>query len=109
MRAAIRVPAADGCIAALAAATRLTHDMLRAGRRGDWPAVLALHAEREPLLRGAFQDGVAPEAAPMAATMIRTVLELDRELCTLGRQARDLLRGRLQEVRTGSRAARAYA
>jgi hypothetical protein len=83
-------------------AMALTQAMLEAARAGDWEQVVALEAERHPL--------VAPPMAhdPDSVRQLGELLVLDRELCSLVGQARDAAGAQWQAEHDRARAIAAY-
>lgn len=88
--------------AQLPLAMALTQAMLEAARAGDWEQVAALEAERHPLV-------VQPMAHdPDSVRQLGELLTLDRELCTLVGQARDVAGAQWQAEHDRARAIAAY-
>lgn len=82
-------------------AVALTRSMLAAAQAQDWPRLIALEAEREPLLRGPFTD-------PADQMPLDELLACDRELRTLVGTARDAVGQQWQQEVDRSRAIAAY-
>lgn len=64
-------------------ALSLTHEMLDAGRAGDWDYVLRLEPERRRLIDRALAAAVAPGEAGLVRDGIADILSCDRELLQL--------------------------
>jgi hypothetical protein len=87
----------------LALALALTRAMLEAARAGDWDQLIALEAERNPLVMQPLAhdaDGVR---------QLGELLALDRELYALISQARDAAADQWQVEHDRARAIAAYA
>jgi flagellar protein FliT len=86
----------------LALALALTRAMLEAARAGDWEQLIALEAERHPLVMQPVardEDGIR---------QLAELLALDRELYALISQARDEAAGQWQAEHDRARAIAAY-
>ncbi|MGN2247601.1 flagellar protein FliT [Frateuria sp. GZRR35] len=87
---------------ALPLALTLTRAMLEAARAGDWEQLVALEAERHPLvMRPVTQDGDS-------VRQLGELLALDRELSALVTQARDHAGEQWQVGQDRARAIAAY-
>jgi ParB-like chromosome segregation protein Spo0J len=86
----------------LALALALTRAMLEAARAGDWDLLIALEAQRHPL--------VTQPAPPDEGSMrqLGELLALDRELYALVDQARDAAGEHWQDEHDRARAIAAY-
>lgn len=82
-------------------ALALTHRMLAAAQAQDWPRLIELEAEREPLLRGPFAD-------PANRVPLGELLACDGELRMLVGTARDAVGQQWQQEVDRSRAIAAY-
>jgi hypothetical protein len=86
----------------LALALALTRAMLEAARAGDWEQLIALEAERHPLV-------MQPVAKDLdSLRQLGQLLALDRELCALVGQARDAAGAQWQVEHDRARAIAAY-
>lgn len=86
----------------LALALTLTRAMLDAAHAGDWEQLVALEAERHPLvMRPVAQDGDS-------VRQLGELLALDRELSALVAQARDHAGEQWQAGQDRARAIAAY-
>ncbi|MCX7513136.1 flagellar protein FliT [Frateuria sp. STR12] len=86
----------------LALAMALTRAMLEAARAGDWDQLIALEAERHPLV-------IRPVAHDEASVrQLGELLALDRELYALISQARDQAGDQWQAGHDRARAIAAY-
>lgn len=86
----------------LALAMALTRAMLQAAREGDWEQLVALEAERHPLVL----RPVAPDED--SVRQLGELLVLDRELNALVAQARDQAGEQWQAGHDRARAIAAY-
>lgn len=86
----------------LALAMTLTRAMLEAARSGDWEQLIALEAERHPLV---MQPVARDEAS---VRQLGELLALDRELYALVGQARDEAAQQWQGEHHRARAIAAY-
>lgn len=87
----------------LALAMALTRAMLDAARAGDWERLIALEAERHPLVvRPIAQDADS-------VRQLGELLACDRELYALVHQARDAAADQWQAGHDRARAIAAYA
>lgn len=86
----------------LALALALTRAMLEAARAGDWEQLIALEAERHPLV----MQPVAQDQA--SVRQLGELLALDRELYALISQARDAAGDQWQAEQDRARAIAAY-
>ena len=89
---------------ALAEIESLSRGMRRAAGRGDWQAVQAALGERDRLVRDLL---AGPEAAGCAGAL-RRLLEQDREVLVLARDARDAVAAELRRLDDGRKAVQAY-
>lgn len=80
----------------------LTRAMLEAARTGDWEQLVALEAQREPLV---MQPVASDEAS---VRQLGELLSLDREVRELVTQARDAAGGQWQAEHDRARAIAAY-
>jgi hypothetical protein len=86
----------------LALALALTRAMLEAAHAGDWDQLIALEAQRHPLV---MQPVVQDEDS---VRQLALLLELDRQLYALISQARDQAGDRWQGEQDRARAIAAY-
>lgn len=83
-------------------ALELTRAMLEAARAGDWDRLIALEAERHPLVMQPVANG------PDSLRLLGELLALDRELYALISQARDAAGEQWQAGQDRARAIAAY-
>lgn len=86
----------------------LSTAMPDAAREQDWVAVTNLEAARDALLKTVLEGSDRP-AADAVAAMMRKVLDSDRQLIELGKQARDGISAELAQLRQSRKARSAYA
>ncbi len=91
----------------------LTEAMLRSAQEQDWEGLVSLEQERCSLLERLTTPGglVSPgneENRDTLSALIRTVLELDRQVMVLATERRQVLAGKIQGLRVGARARAAY-
>jgi hypothetical protein len=89
---------------ALAEIESLSRGMRQAAGRADWQAVETALGERDRLVRDLLSG---PDAAGCAGAL-RRLLEQDREILALARDARDAVAAELRRLDDGRKAVQAY-
>ena len=89
---------------ALAEIESLSRGLRRSAGQGDWQAVQAALTERDRLVRELL---AGPDAAGCAGAL-RRMLDGDREVVTLARDARDAVAAELRKLDDGRKAVHAY-
>lgn len=84
----------------------LSRRMTTAGEAGEWEQVVALEAERSPLLTAAFDRTEA--VAPVEAGQIQAILACDKQLMGLTLTARDGAAAELGQLQRGRKGTQAY-
>lgn len=88
----------------LAGIESLCSGMRRSAARGDWEAVEAALAERDRLVRELIDES----GAAACADELRRLLDQDREMLALARDARDAVAAELRQLDNGRKAVHAY-
>lgn len=85
----------------------LTEDLLDRAQSGDWDTVVAIEAERRPLLYSVF-GAVAPGQHVQHQALLNEILTANREIMRLAQSRRDELGGQLRQLGKGRNALKAY-
>lgn len=87
-------------------ALQLSQRMASLGAEGDWAQVVELEKQRSGLLERAFAGEVSVDE--LMASQIRAILDLDRELMSLGVAARGEVAAELGLMQRGRKGSQAY-
>lgn len=82
----------------------LCRGMRRSAARGDWEAVEAALSERDRLVRELIDEA----GAAACEGELRRLLDQDREMLALARDARDAVAAELRQLDNGRKAVHAY-
>jgi|KBSSwiStaDraftv2_1062776.scaffolds.fasta_scaffold2691849_1 hypothetical protein len=93
----------------LARVLELTRSARESAHAGDWSMVVALEAERRPLLRTLFAQPFPREARSRVAAAIREILTSDAGLIALASAGRNETADETRRVRRSRNAAAIYA
>ncbi len=66
---------------------RLTQSMLALAEAGEWDAIAPVQAERQELILGFFDAGIAVEEAAWVERGINEILQLDKRVMAMGKDA----------------------
>jgi hypothetical protein len=87
----------------------LTRSARERAQAGDWNAVVALEAERRPLIRSFFAAPLPAQGRVRVASAIREMLSSDAGLIALAAAGRDEAAAESRKLRRGRAATAAYA
>ena len=93
----------------LARVLELTRSARESAQAGDWSMVVALEAERRPLLRTLFAQPFPPQARARVAAAIREILTSDAGLIALASAGRNETAVETRRLRRSRSAAAIYA
>jgi len=87
---------------------RLARELLQHARNREWETVGEIRARREELIHRFFEKRVAESEADIVREGILAVLESDKEVTALMRQARSNAAADLKKLQSGRAAKKAY-
>ncbi|HEC28931.1 MAG TPA: flagellar protein FliT [Gammaproteobacteria bacterium] len=87
----------------------LARSMRQEARLGEWQKVMERESERQQILLAFFSKPLSHEESQDIANGIHEILEIDKEIFSLGKQRMKGLSSRLSTIRTGSKAVSIYS